>query len=201
MEIADEKVILRDFVETDIEDMIRWETIETEWQQWDAPWEYDEGDDSFDPEQYRAKMLERLCGQKDPSRLRWRFEICIHSPDRTHIGWCNAYSIDDSYTYTKGDGHCAIGIDIPSLGARRCGYATAAWRLFIEYLTSNGIDEIYTQTWSGNVRLIGLANKLGFEECDREPDYRRVRGKLYDALTFRLNIDKFNHFVAMCRTR
>jgi len=197
MEIANEKVILRDFVETDIEDRIHWETVDTEWQLWDAPWEYDEGEGLFDPEQYRQKMLEWLSREKDEGGLRSGFQVCTNNPDRTHIGWCNAYRIDDEYNYTKDEGSCAIGINVPPLNARRCGYATAAWRLFIEYLISNGIDEIYTQTWSGNQRLIGLANKLGFEECDRERDVRQVRGEHYDALTFKLNMDKFRRFVTM----
>lgn len=197
MEIRNGKVILRDFVDTDIEDKIHWETVETEWQLWDAPWEYEQDEKPFDPEQYRSKMLERLSREKDEGRLRSGFQICIDNPDRTHIGWCNAYRIDDHYNYTKDGRYCAIGIDIPPLNARRCGYATAAWKLFIEYLISNGMDQIYTQTWSGNQGLIGLANELGFEECHREPGFRRVRGKRYDALTFRLNTDKFRRFVTM----
>jgi len=134
MEIRNGKVILRDFVDTDIEDRIHWETVETEWQLWDAPWEYEQDEKPFDPEQYRSKMLERLSREKDECRLRSGFQICIDNPDRTHIGWCNAYRIDHQYNYTKDGVHCAIGIDIPPLNARRCGYATAAWKLFIEYL-------------------------------------------------------------------
>lgn len=104
MEIRNGKVILRDFVDTDIEDRIHWETVETEWQLWDAPWEYEQDEKPFDPEQYRSKMLERLSREKDECRLRSGFQICIDNPDRTHIGWCNAYRIDDQYNYTKDGG-------------------------------------------------------------------------------------------------
>lgn len=38
--LSDEKVILRDFIESDIQTRVRWETEETEWQAWDAPWEF-----------------------------------------------------------------------------------------------------------------------------------------------------------------
>jgi len=54
---------------------------------------------------------------------------------------------------------------------------------------------VYTQTWSGNKRMIGLAQKLGFEICQLVPNKRRVRGKLYDGLTFKLNVDKFKTFL------
>jgi RimJ/RimL family protein N-acetyltransferase len=198
MEIRDEKVILRDFIETDIDDRIYWETVETEWKSWDAPWEYDSGEEPFDAEQYRKKMLDRLSEDKDEKRIRSGFQICINDCCETHIGWCNAYRIDSDYNYARGEGFCTIGINIPTVSARRRGYATAAWKLFIEYLISSGISEIYTQTWSGNERLLGLASKLGFEECGRELGPRQVRGKRYDALTLRLNMDKFNGFVANC---
>ena len=49
-----------------------------------------------------------------------------------------------------------------------------------------GADEIYTQTWSGNVRMIRCAEKLGFVECNRNIGTREVDGQCYDGLTFRL---------------
>lgn len=192
MEIRNEKVILRDFIATDIEDRIYWETVETEWQLWDAPWENEEED--FDAEQYRKRRLEWLEKKKNEERLRWTFEICINDDIRKHIGWCNAYSIDEKYLYTDGDGHMTIGIDIPDLSSRGKGYAVASWDLFIQYYLENGISDIYTQTWSGNERVLGLMAKFGFEECNRYPQIRNVRGGLYDGLTFKLNISKYEAF-------
>lgn len=193
MEIKNDKVILRDFVESDIEDRIYWETVETEWQLWDAPWEYNE-DEVFDSDKYRKERLEWLGKEKDENRMRWGFQICINDESRKHIGWINAYNIDDSYIYTKGNGYCTIGIDIPDLSSRGKGYATASWDLFIQYLLRNGIGDIYTQTWSGNERVIGLIKKIGFEECNREYEFRIVRGQLYDGLTFKLNREKYKDF-------
>ena len=56
------------------------------------------------------------------------------------------------------------------------------------YLHSLGFDELYTQTWSGNERMIRLAEKLGFTECGRELKERTVRGQQYDGLTFRIKL-------------
>ena len=39
--------------------------------------------------------------------------------------------------------------------------------------------------------MIGLAEKLGFEEYRRKKGLRTVAGKPYDGLTFRLNEEKF----------
>lgn len=191
MEIMGQKVFLRDLIKEDIEDRIRWETVETEWLQWDAPWELEE---VFNPEEYLDLMNKKLSQPQDPNRLRYGFQICINDGTKKHIGWVNSYYIDDNYCYTKNRGKLTIGIDIPDLSSRRKGYATEAWCLFIKYLLDNGIEEIYTQTWSGNIRVIGLMEKLGFVECNREKDFRLVRGELYDGLTFKLDNEKFMRF-------
>lgn len=193
MKIIGQRVILRDPIKKDIEDRIRWETEETEWLDWDAPWELENGE-PFDPEEYRNLMNKKLSKPKNPNEIRYGFQICINNRTMKHIGWVNSYFIDDNYCYTANNGKLAIGIDIPDLNARRKGYATEAWCLFIRYLLDKGFEEIYTQTWSGNTRVIGLINKVGFVECDRKKNYHMVKGKLYDALTFKLDIGKFNEF-------
>lgn len=115
------------------------------------------------------------------------FQICIKNDSEDYIGWCNSYFIDDECNFSEMGNKCVIGIDIPERSAHRKGYASSALQLFIDYLFSCGKKEIYTQTWSGNMRMIRLANKLGFEEFKRKPDLRTVRGQKYDGLTFCLN--------------
>lgn len=188
--IMGQKIFLRDFIESDIDDHIRWEIIETEWQEWDAPWEND-GAESFNPVQYRNRMIEILANNRPSNQIRRNFQICVNGRSKKHIGWINAYYIDENYTYTKIPGNLAIGISIPDLNSRRKGYGTEAWYLYINYLMENGIEDIYTQTWSGNFRVLGLMHKLGFVELNREKDARIVRGELYDGLTLKLNVNKF----------
>ena len=38
MRIEFENIVLRDMIESDIEDYVRWFTVEREWENWDAPW-------------------------------------------------------------------------------------------------------------------------------------------------------------------
>ena len=190
MKIKGQRVFLRDFIHEDIEDMIEWQTIETEWCQWDAPWEMEE-EEPFNADAYRARMTESLSRERDPDRLRYGFQLCVDDETKKHIGWVNAYFIDENYRYIKGKGNLTIGNDIPDMASRRKAYATEAWRLYIRYLLDHGIKEIYTQTWSGNVRVLGLMNKIGFIECYREKDFRTVRGQLFDGLTLKLNVDSF----------
>ena len=178
--IIGEKVILRDIIEKDILDYFRWNTIETEWWLWDAPWE---DDGNFDQIKFREKTLDKIEKLKNLHSVRTGFEICIRDSSETHIGWTNSYFIELNENQKK---LTAIGIDIPEQWARSNGYGTEAWVLFINYLKKNNITDIYTQTWSGNDRAIGLIMKLGFEECRRLIGIREVRGKKYDALTFKL---------------
>ena len=193
--LSDEKVILRDFIESDIQTRVRWETEETEWQAWDAPWEF-AALSGKEREAALAEYIEKMRGwaekfSKMPEEeKRTGFQI-VEKISGEYIGWCNSYRIDEDCNISKEGGRCAVGIDLPSMRARGKGYAFSALRLSIRYLLGCGETEIYTQTWSGNVRMIGLAEKLGFEEYRRKRDYRTVSGKKYDGLTFRLNLEKF----------
>lgn len=196
------QIFLRDFVESDIEKRIYWETVETEWQQWDAPWDY-EGLTEEEKECELQSYIESLRRwvEKDATvsaeEVRYRFQIALNNESQDYIGWCNAYCIDEEYCYTDEDGYLAVGIDIPEIAMRGKGYATEAFCMFINYLLEQGEDPIFTQTWSGNERMIHVAEKIGFEECCRKKDFREVRGRKYDGLTFKLNEEKFHEFLNM----
>lgn len=53
MQFKYQSIALRDMEERDIDDEIRWNTAETDWALWDAPWEMEEELRMFDPERYR----------------------------------------------------------------------------------------------------------------------------------------------------
>lgn len=113
----------------------------------------------------------------DNDKLRYGFEICIRE-NKKHIGWINAYLINNNFKFSHNGTLFTIGIDIPVLNERGKGYATDSWVTYINYLINNGIDGIYTQTWSGNYRVLGLISKLGFTEIEREIECREVNNKL-----------------------
>ena len=193
-------IILRDFIESDIEKRIYWETVENEWQLWDGPWEYEGLTDEEKEENLNSyiKTMRRWV-EYDKNlgldTIRYRFQIVIDNENQDYIGWCSAYCIDEDCNYTEEDGLLAVGIDIPDSKARGKGYGVKALCMFIKYLLDKGIDDIYTQTWSGNERMVHIAEKIGFEEHRRKNDFRVVRGKKYNGLTFRLNMEKFNYFI------
>jgi RimJ/RimL family protein N-acetyltransferase len=173
MDIHGEKVLLRDMRAEDTADYVHWNTVEKEWQQeWDAPWEYTE--ESLETvTAWAAKMVTKNLA---PPEIRSRFEICLL--DGEHIGWVSSYFMDDDKD------KLAIGIDIPPVIHRGKGYGREAWELFIRYLRGKGINDIYTQTWSGNTKMIKMAESTGFKEIRRLKGHRFFRGRVYDALTF-----------------
>lgn len=192
--LYNDKVILRDFIESDIEKRIYWETVATEWQMWDAPWEYEnltEKEKEEDLKNYIDKMHNWVKLEIPENKKRSTFQITINDKEQIYIGWCNSYLIDDSYKFSTTGKNRTVGIDLPETCIRNKGYGSSALKLFISYLLENGEKDIYTQTWSGNIHMIALAYKLGFEECNREVGVRFVRGNVYDGLTFRLNLQKF----------
>lgn len=176
MRLLNDKVILRDMTEADINDHILWRTEKTEWMNWDAPWRMRDTDSS----RLRKRLEDKLFNLRSDG-IRMTFEICINDEACTHIGWLNTYGIDHGL---------AIGIDLPDSNIRGKGYGTAALCLYIDYLFENDYDELYLQTWSGNERMIHIARKLGFNECDRQINARAVNGSYYDALTFCLKHNK-----------
>lgn len=196
MQIVYKDIVLRDMVEMDIDDNIRWNTTEREWELWDEPWEQDEPfnlDQFRENEQRDLKKLEEL---KKTNTFRWSLEIDYE--EGTHIGAVDTYLIDSNYKRIARkeikEGQTvfhALGIAIfePSYWSR--GLGTQALTAYIQHHLENKNIELYLQTWSGNNRMIKSATKLGFYICDIQKNVRHVRGSSYDGLTLKLDIGKF----------
>lgn len=189
MELRSENIVLRDMLASDIEDYVRWFTTETKWSDFDAPWE----SLIFDEASERKGWTEYYEAVKNmPEKaIRWKFEI---ESERQHIGWVSSYLIDENFDWIAFDSvregqqvHRAVGIDICESHFWCKGVGTEALRTFLNYYFKNGFNTLYTQTWSGNGRMLRCAEKLGFKECDRCKDEREVGGQKYDGLTLVLH--------------
>ena len=179
MEIRYKDIVLRDARESDIEDEIRWNTVETQWALWDAPWEMEEEIAQFDPEAYRARAMAELA--REPEGFRWHFEL--DTAEGVHIGGVNAYLIDGNYDWIAEKDvrpgqpvYAALGIEIEESAYWSRGLGTQALEAF---------------ALSGNTRMVRCAQRLGFVVCKRKVGIRHVRGADYDGLTFRLDADAF----------
>ena len=172
-------IILRDMIESDIADYVRWFTVDTDWMNFDAPWE-------ANPSSYNEELnswTEYYQSVKDLTKdeIRWKFEIEV---DGHHIGWVSRY-FDLEYL-DNSNNIPAIGIDIPEMSFREHGIGTEALRMFIDYLKKAGYERFYIKIWSGNKRMIRVAEKLGFSVICCKKDYRKVSNKSFDALTLML---------------
>jgi len=164
--------------ESDLVDDERWHTVETEWMDWDAPWEDDE---PFDMKKERQKLEKNL---ENPPKVYSLMEI--DTDEGRHIGGVNHYYIDGQKDLK------AVGIVIAPTDARGKGYGKNALTLWIAYhFTNSDVDEIYCQTWSGNLPMLKLAQSIGFEEIGRIKGIRKVRGQRYDCLTFSITRKHF----------
>lgn len=182
-------LILRDYQESDIEDDLYWLSGHHPWMDWDAPWEPVE---LPEPELFRMERLAFLAAKK--SVPRWRLQI---EAEGVRIGFVSSYRIGEDYGDVSDEEantkrwHRAVGIAILNDGYWGKGFGTRALAGWLRYLLEHGETELYLQTWSGNQRMIHVAEKLGFVLCDRRIGLRAWQGRRYDALSFRLDQEAF----------
>lgn len=198
MEIKYREILLRDMQERDIDDEIRWNTVETQWALWDAPWEMEVELPKFDPETFRKEALENLKQSREAHR--WGFEL--DTLEGVHIGSVSSYLIDENWEWIRQRDvkpgqrtYRTLGIEICDSRYWSRGLGRQALTAFVLYNLERGETDLCLQTWSGNVRMIRCAERLGFRECNREVGNRQVRGGVYDGLTFRLDRKAFYRFL------
>lgn len=199
MKIKYRDIILRDMEEADIEDEIRWNTVETEWALWDAPWEMEVELPKFNPDSFRQESLRTLQFPKDEPR--WSMEL--DTVDGKHVGSVNCYLIDENWDWISVRNvkpgqktYKTLGIEINDSRYWNQGLGKQALAAWISYHLKHDEQDICLQTWSGNIRMVKCAERLGFTVCHREVGNRLVRGSIYDGLTFRLDLDKFHKYLA-----
>lgn len=187
MNITYENIILRDYLLSDVEDEVRWTNEETEWFRSDTPWMTLE---PVDADELRADMAEIIRNMPEDA-IRWRFEIDVEG---RHIGMVSSYYLDSNFEYTPWDSIDqsknaqennsvrGLGIEICEMGYWGRGIGTKVLTALMEYYRSFGENRFLIETWSGNLRMLGCARKLGFCEVKRTNGAYVVNGKAYDEL-------------------
>lgn len=195
MEIRYRGIILRDMIESDIEDWIRWQTLDTEWMDWDGP---DLEAPPFIEMEFRAECSV-LLGRPE-SGFRHFFELA--TADGKHIGMITSHLTGDDFNYLTRQEiesgkkfYHTLGIVICESCNWNKGLGAQALTGFCKYLLDNGKTELRLQTWSGNLRMVHCAQKIGFVEINRFAGNRYIRGNVYDGLTFQLDLDRFHNYL------
>ena len=185
VKLIGEKAMLRDFIPADKFDHEVWRTTETEWQNWDAPWCTDR--DLSSVAEYAENRLRRLAIIADDD-IRWTFELCSY-PEGKHIGWMNCYCIDRFCRYATHDtGRYALGIDIVPPSYRGRGIGAEAYKLFEDYLLDFGITQTYVQTWSGNLPMMRLAEKMGYTPYKYKKNHYVTTDGSFALVTFKKDL-------------
>jgi RimJ/RimL family protein N-acetyltransferase len=179
--ITGPRLLLRDPRVEDVYAEVRWSAVDTAWQDWDAPWE---GKGLMTPE-------EAMRVNRSFTRVTWplptpRAGLRIQMIGGPLLGWVNAYHHDPAARTVL------IGICICESSYWGRGLGTEAFRLWMDYqFTQRGLACLYTATWSGNLRMVRVAEKCGFSLTNREVGKREVRGGRYDGLTFALTREQW----------
>lgn len=187
MEITYNGVTLRDYRLTDVEDEVRWTNTDTAWFYADTPWMTLE---PVDPDELREDMSQIIAGLSEDA-IRWRFEI---ETAGRYIGMVSSYYLDENFEPTPWesiDQHKnaeenrsvrALGIEICEMDFWGKGIGGKALTALTEYYRGLGERRFLLETWSGNLRMLGCARKLGFTEVRRQKGAHAVDGKEYDEI-------------------
>jgi RimJ/RimL family protein N-acetyltransferase len=177
VEVRGKRVLLRDPRPEDVEARLRWITVETAWQEWDAPWEGMSLIGADEIEKTRESMLARLEEPLPIPRTALRVQVI----DGPLIGTVNQYGHSATHRDT------CVGVDVCESALWGRGLGTEALTLWIGYLFGAlDLHRISTETWSGNPRMIRCALKCGFLEEGRRRDAREYQGRRYDHVQFGL---------------
>lgn len=178
------KVSLRDWSETDFDLFQKWNRLGEKWLELDGPY-YEKSQQNFNS-QFDA-VQKQVIEQIYPIPRR---RVVISDTETNQLlGTASCYweSIETNWL-------CAgITIYNPDYWGKGIGYE--ALGLWVEYLFENYEDivRLDMRTWSGNIGLIKLAEKLGFiqEACFRKA--RIVKGEYFDSLGFGVLKEEFQN--------
>lgn len=170
LQIRGEKVSLRAIHEGDLPEL--YELIygekESEWKKWDAPY-YPLEYISFD--EYREETNKYVFHSSTPHS---RMIIEVHGEI---IGTVNYYWEHKESLWLE------VGIVIYKAGYWNGGYGTDALRLWIDYLFSTlPLVRIGLSTWSGNKRMMKVAEKLGMKLEGQIRKARLYQDEYFDSI-------------------
>ncbi|MBG9585538.1 GNAT family N-acetyltransferase [Cytobacillus firmus] len=168
--IVGQKIILKEATQQNLDELYYWkyEEKEQEAKKWNGPY------------------IPELKITKEEFLKSWEndYEITVNTPKTLIIfvgdkliGTVSSYWVDKNTNWLE------TGIVIYDKNYWNGGYGTEAYKLWIDFLfRTSGLHRLGMSTWSGNVRMIKVAEKLGMKEEARIRQARMVDGKYFDAI-------------------
>lgn len=168
LEIKGRKVVLKKAESKDIDELYFWK-YEEELQvakQWNGPYITE---DRITKMEYRREWSEQLF-QDVPASL-------VIIAGEKAIGYVGAYWVDKNTDWAE------TGIVIYDKDFWNGGYGSEAYSLWIDFLfRTTHLHRLGMSTWSGNIRMMKVAEKLGMKEEARVREARKVDGTYFDAI-------------------
>ncbi|MED3879577.1 GNAT family protein [Priestia megaterium] len=170
MKLIGEKVLLREATQQDVNELYYWKYEEKnqEAKKWNAPYITEE----------------KLTKEEDMNSWEKEYELFPGVPrllaviiNKKAVGIVNCYWVDKHTNWLE------TGIVIYDSNYWSGGYGTEAYRMWIDFLfESTHLHRLGMSTWSGNIRMIKTAAKIGMKEEARIREARIVNGEHFDSI-------------------
>ncbi|GAB3570574.1 GNAT family N-acetyltransferase [Spelaeicoccus albus] len=187
---GDDRVILRDMEDGDIDPWCNWLLPHQEWHRWDAP--YYPKPSVAEVEAMRTQM-HRAAPAPQPAGLPDRLVIAgADNPDEL-LGVVTWYWESEETNWPR------MGIAVYDPDVRGHGIGTSALRLWTTFLfghpnaSMRGAVRLDYATWSGNEPMVAVGRKLGFTEEARFRQARIVDGAFYDSVVMGVLRSEWQH--------
>lgn len=170
IEIIGDKVRLREAKKEDIDELYYWKYEEKEQaaKKWNGP---------YIPEPKKTKVQYRELWLQDNEIVPNVPDTLIIEANGKLIGAVSSYWVDKNTNWLE------TGIVIYDKKFWNGGYGSEAYKLWINFIfESTGIHRLGMSTWSGNVRMMKAAEKIGMQEEARIRKARTVDGEYFDAI-------------------
>jgi RimJ/RimL family protein N-acetyltransferase len=166
--IIGKKVMLIEATKEDIDELYFWkyEEKEQEAKKWNGPYIHEE---KKSKEEYQKVWAQEIFPDL-PASL-------VIKADGKAIGSASSYWVDRNTNWLE------TGIVIYDKQLWNGGYGSEAYKLWIDFLfTSTDLHRLGMSTWSGNKRMVKVAEKIGMKEEARIREARTVNGEYFDAI-------------------
>lgn len=191
MEQCFDNVKIRGLINSDIDDVLRWNTTEVAWQDRSMPWHVGFPVD----EQEFGKYLLELADIEPMIDFQPEVEC-----DGVHIGRCRAHFIDENGKFSAlEDATCkklyvAFEVFICEPDYANEDVCTKAIACYAEYLMGKARDTVFVQAWASDELTVRSAGKVGFDEYCRASRKSMSSDDKFEIVTFKLDLDKFARF-------
>lgn len=168
VEIVGEKVVLKEATTEEMDELYFWkyEDKEQAAKKWNGPYIPEE---KISKEEYRKQWAQKIVPDIPAS-------LVIKSAGKA-IGSVGSYWVDQNTNWLE------TGIVIYDKKFWNGGYGSEAYKLWIDYLfESTHLHRLGMSTWSGNKRMMKVAERIGMQEEARIRKARIVDGKYFDAI-------------------